>query len=395
MGMLDGVKVVSFNHFMLGPLAAQNLGDLGADVIMIEPIGGAYQRNWGGGNTYVGGESVAFLVANRNKRSIALDLKSDRGREIALALVQGADVVMENFRPGVMDRLGVGYQALSAVNPGLIYCAVSGFGQEGPEKDTPSYDGKIQALSGIMSITGHQETGPTRAGFAVCDAIAGMTAAFAVSSALYQRGQTGEGQMLDVAMYDATLSFLSPLVCEHTMTGHEHEQYGNMAISRSPTANLFRVKDGHILLAVNTEKQFAGLLAAIGRPELADDPRFAQRNDRIANQGALREIIEGVFAGADAATWEGRLEAAGAPCARIQSIAEAVRHPQLAHRDVLQTVEGPNGPLTVVGSGFRMAHDGGSVERPPATPGADADEVLSQAGYAAEEIEAFREAGVV
>jgi crotonobetainyl-CoA:carnitine CoA-transferase CaiB-like acyl-CoA transferase len=294
-----------------------------------------------------------------------------------------------------MDRLGIGYEALSKINPKLIYCAVSGFGQTGPEKNTPSYDGKIQALSGIMSITGHEGMGPLRAGFAVCDALSGMTAAFAVASAIYQRTHSGRGQFIDVAMFDSTLSFLSPTVCDYTVAGHRQRQFGNQAISRKPTANLFKVKDGFLLLAVNNEEQYVKLAKALKRPELIDDPRFADWPSRIENEPAMREIIESALGEETAEHWEALLAEAGAPAARIRTIDEAVAHPQLAHRDVLQTVEGPDGPITLIGSGFKMAHGGGAIDRPPATISQHTDEVLAEAGYGAEEIEKFHQSGVV
>jgi crotonobetainyl-CoA:carnitine CoA-transferase CaiB-like acyl-CoA transferase len=309
-------------------------------------------------------------------------------------LTKDADVVMENFRPGVMDRLGIGYEALSAINPKLIFCALSGFGQSGPEKNTPAYDGKIQAVSGIMSITGHEEMGPTRAGFAVCDALTGMTGAFAIASAIRQRDQTGRGQMIDVSMLDSTLTFLSPGVADYTVAGHEQGQFGNMAISRKPTANLFKVKDGYILLAVNSDGQFEGLMKAIGRSDLLDDPRFADWQTRIENEVPLREIIEAVFSEANAETWEARLAEADAPASRIYSIADAVNHPQLVHREVLQQTESPDGPITLVGTGFTLAHGGGSIGRPPPEVGEHTEEVLTQAGFDAGEIETLREEGV-
>lgn len=336
-----------------------------------------------------------WISINANKRNIALDMKDPKAVEIVKRLVKTADVVTENFRPGVMDRLGVGYEALSAINPGLIYCAVSGFGQNGPERNTPSYDGRIQAVSGIMSITGHEGTGPTRAGFAVCDAIGGMTSAFAIASALFQRSQTGKGQCIDVAMLDSTLAFLSPLVSEHTTTGHVHGQYGNQAISRRPTANLFKVGEDNLLLAVNTEKQFQALMHAIGQPELLDDPRFSDWHGRAEHEPALRQIIEDAFASDDIATWEARLAEAGAPASQVRNIAEAVSHPQLQHRDVMQSVESPFGTLNLVANGFRLAHGGASIDRAPVAPGADAEEILAEAGYDSGEIEAFRAEGVI
>ena len=294
-----------------------------------------------------------------------------------------------------MDRLGIGYEALSEINPGIIYCAVSGFGREGPWKNTPSYDGRIQATSGIMSITGHEDSVPTRAGFAVCDALSGMTSAFAISSAIFQRTHTGKGQLIDVAMLDATLTFLSPTVCEYTIAGVKQGRFGNQAVSRIPTANLFKVKDGHILLAVNNEGQFLKLLKCIGREDILDDPRFVDWPTRIENEPALRDVIETAFAEADAETWEQRLAEAGAPASQINSLADAVNHPQLEHRDVIQEIDSPYGPMKLIGSGFKLEHGGGSVERPPAILGEHSAEIVAEAGYDASEIDEMVAAGTI
>ena len=392
----EGVRVLDFTQVFAGPFGSYQLAVLGADVIKVERPGGEEMRNGPLSREWSDrGMAPGWLAINANKRNIALDLKDPKALEIVKRLVKNADVVTENFRPGVMERLGIGYEALSAINPQLIYCAVSGFGQNGPERNTPSYDGRIQAVSGIMSITGHEGTGPTRAGFAVCDAIGGMTSAFAVASALFQRTHTGKGQCIDVAMLDSTLAFLSPLISEHTTTGHVHGQYGNQAISRRPTANLFKVGDDNLLLAVNTEKQFQALMGAIGQPELLDDPRFADWHGRTEHEPALREIIETAFASDDIATWEARLAEAGAPASQVRNLKEAVNHPQLEHRDVLQTVESPFGSLKLVANGFRLAHGGASIDRAPVAPGADAEEILGEAGYDVDEIVAFRTNGVI
>ena len=392
----EGVRVLDFTQVFAGPFGSYQLAVLGADVIKVERPGGEEMRNGPLSREWSDrGMAPGWLAINANKRNIALDLKDPKALEIVKRLVKNADVVTENFRPGVMERLGIGYEALSAINPQLIYCAVSGFGQNGPERNTPSYDGRIQAVSGIMSITGHEGTGPTRAGFAVCDAIGGMTSAFAIASALFQRTHTGKGQCIDVAMLDSTLAFLSPLISEHTTTGHVHGQYGNQAISRRPTANLFKVGDDNLLLAVNTEKQFQALMGAIGQPELLDDPRFADWHGRTEHEPALREIIETAFASDDIATWEARLAEAGAPASQVRNLKEAINHPQLEHRDVLQTVESPFGSLKLVANGFRLAHGGASIDRAPVAPGADAEEILGEAGYDVDEIVAFRTNGVI
>jgi crotonobetainyl-CoA:carnitine CoA-transferase CaiB-like acyl-CoA transferase len=391
-----GVRVLDFTQVFAGPFGTFQLALLGADVIKVERPGGEEMRNGPLSKEWSDrGMAPGWLAINANKRNIALDLKDPAVIEIVKRLAAKADIVTENYRPGVMERLGIGYEALSAINPSLIYCAVSGFGQNGPERNTPSYDGRIQAVSGIMSITGHEGTGPTRAGFAVCDAIGGMTSAFAIASALFQRTHTGKGQCIDVSMLDSTLAFLSPLVSEHTTTGHIHGQYGNQAISRRPTANLFKVGDDNLLLAVNTEKQFRALMDAIGRPELLDDPRFADWHGRTEHEGALREIIEAAFATGTITEWEDRLAEAGAPASQVRTIAEAYRHPQLDHREVRQSVDSPHGELNLIGSGFRLAHGGGSIDTPPVPPGEHAEEVLAEAGYNEAEITAFKSAGII
>jgi crotonobetainyl-CoA:carnitine CoA-transferase CaiB-like acyl-CoA transferase len=391
-----GIRILDFTQVFAGPFGSYQLALLGADVIKIERPGGDDMRRSPLNKTWADRNmATAWMAINANKRDLVLDLTTPKALEIVHRLAAKADVVMENFRPGVMDKLGIGHEALAAVNPKLIYCAVSGFGQTGPERTTAAYDGKIQAMSGIMSITGHPDMGPMRAGFAVCDAIGGMTAAFAVASALFQRVHTGRGQLVDVAMLDASLSFLSSYITDYTVGGHVQGQCGNRAQSRLPTADLFKVKDGYILLAVNNEKQFAALARALGKPDLGKDPRFLDWPARLANETALRAIIEDVFAEADDKTWEERLTSADVPCSRVWTIPEILAHPQLAHRDVLQRVETRYGQAMLVGSGFRLAHGGGSVERPPPMLGEHSQEILAEAGYASGEIAMLRSEGVI
>jgi crotonobetainyl-CoA:carnitine CoA-transferase CaiB-like acyl-CoA transferase len=391
-----GIRILDFTRYLAGPFGTYQLALLGADVIKIEPRTGDEMRHSQLSKEWSErGMAPSFLALNANKRSLTLDLTKPRAAEIVERLVERADVVWENFRPGVMEKFGLGYEALGAINPRLIYCAVSGFGQSGPERHTAAFDGKMQAMSGIMSITGHEEMGPTRAGFALCDTIGGMTGAFAVASALFQRASTGKGQLVDVAMLDAALAFLGPQVAEYTVTGHQHRQFGNLSTTRKPTGNRFAAGEGHLMLAVMTDRQFEKLMHALGRPETLDDPRFKDWPARGANEAALREIIESALASADAKTWEARLTEADVPCASIWTIGEIVHHPQVAHRDVLKTVDSAYGALTLVGSGFRLAEGCGSIDRAPPSLGEHTDEILSEAGYAAGEIETLRREGVV
>ncbi len=320
-----GVRILDFTQVLAGPYASYQLALLGAEVIKIERRGGEdmrrtpLSREWTDRNM-----APPFLAVNGNKKSLTLDLQKPAAREIVLKLAANADVVVENFRPGVMDRLGLGFAALSAVNPKLIYCAISGFGQTGPFSNEAGYDGKIQAMSGIMAITGHAEMGPTRAGFAVCDILSGATAAFAIASALFQRTHTGSGQFIDVSMLEASLAFLTTQVADFTVAGHRQQQSGNQAVSRKVTANLFRARDGFLLLAVNDEKQFGALMTTLGRADVLDDPRFGDWYGRDENAAALREIIESALAAEDALIWERRLNDAGAPCGSIWKVEDII-----------------------------------------------------------------------
>ena len=391
-----GVRILDFTRYLAGPYGTYQLALLGADVIKVESRDGDETRSqliaseWAERKMPPG-----FLAVNGNKRSITLDLRKPEAIQVVNRLVRVSDVVWENFRPGVMDKLGLGYETLSKLNPRLIYCAVSGFGHTGPEKTTAAFDGKLQAMSGIMSITGEPAGGPMRAGFAICDTIGGMTAALAVSSALYQRTHTGQGQFVDVAMLDAALAFIPGPVSEWTVARIEQKQIGNGSVSRKPTAGRFRAKGSFLVLAVLTEPQFVRLMKTIGRPEALDDPRFKDWTARTVNLPALREVIEGALASDDAKTWEERLTKADVPCSSIWKIDEIVTHPQLEHRDVLQTVDSKFGPMKLVGSGFRLAHGSPGIDRPPPTLGEHTEEILGEAGYAPAEIERLRGAGVI
>lgn len=392
----EGVRILDFTQVLAGPYASYQLGLLGADVIKVERREGEDMRQTPLSKEWADrGLAPGWQAINGGKRSLTLDLRKPEAIEIVKRLAKKADVVMENFRPGVMDKLGIGYKALSEINPRLIYCAISAFGQTGPERLGAGYDGKIQAMSGIMSITGHEATGPTRAGFAVCDVLSGATAAFGVSSALFQRTHTGKGQLVDVSMLEATLAFLSGPVADFTVAGHKQHLSGNQAVSRRPTANLFKAGDGHILLAVNNEKQFQALMKALGREDVLSDPRFADWFLRNENEPALRKIIEDKLATKSPQEWEKILDAAGAPCANIWRIEEIIDHPQIDARKAMQHVDTPYGRLRFMGNGFQLAHGGGRLERMAPALSQNTDEVLAEAGYSADEVAALHKAEVV
>lgn len=392
----SNVRILDFTHYLAGPFSTFQLAMQGADVLKIEPPGGDGMRfSAGAGEWGERGLGPHWLAVNAGKRSLMLDLSKPEGVAVVHRLVADADVVTENFRPGVMERLGIGYPQLSRINPKLIYCAISGFGSTGPESKTPSFDGKIQAMSGLMSLTGDPEGGPMRAGFAAADVTAGLTSAFAIATALYQRTHTNRGQYVDVAMLDSLMNMFAGLISEYTITGYKHRQYGNRSVSRLPTADRFRCGDGFIVLAVLTEKQYVNLMEALGRADALDDPRFATWGSRIENAAALREVVETAMQGGDPKTWEARLTRANVPCATIYTIDEITDHPQVHHRGLLQDAQTPYGPVTLVGPGFRLAHGGGGISRPAALPGADTDEVLAGAGYDEAAIAALRAAGVV
>jgi crotonobetainyl-CoA:carnitine CoA-transferase CaiB-like acyl-CoA transferase len=391
-----GVRILDFTRYVAGPFGTYQLALLGADVVKIEPKAGDDMRHSQFSKEWAAkGLGPSFMGINSNKRSLTLDLQKPQAVEIVKQLTKDADIVWENFRPGIMERFGLGYEVLKGINPRLIYCAVSGFGQNGPERGTAAFDGKLQAMSGIMSITGHEDKGPTRAGFALCDTIGAMTAAFAVASALYQRTVTGEGQFVDVSMLDAALSFISGQVAEYTITGHIHRQFGNLSSTGKVTGNRFKAGEGELMLAVMTERQFANLMKGLGREDSLADPRFADWPSRSKNEPALRAIIEDALASDSAKNWEQRLTAMDVPCAGIWAISEIVHHPQLAHRDVLQKVQSDEGELTLVGSGFRLAHGTGGIDRPPPKIGEHSAEILAEAGYDAGEIDALRDQGVI
>ena len=391
-----GVKVVDFTRVLAGPYGSYQLALLGADVIKVESRDGDDMRFGNRSNDWEKrGLAAPWVAVNAGKRSITLDLKKPKAIEAVKRLIEKADVVIENFRPGVMANLGLGYETLRVLNPKLIYCAVSGFGQVGPQAKTAAFDGMIQAMSGLMSITGFEANGPTRVGFAGADVMSGATAAFGIASALYQRTHTGKGQLVDVAMIDAVMGYLAQQFTEHMMTGRVHGQSANLSVTRKPTGDLYKTSDGWLVLAVMTEPQFQRLMKTIDRADALADPRFANWSTRIDNTKALHDIIEEVLKQQTSTHWVERFAKDDIPAGRVLSIPETTQLDLFQHRTVLQDVQTEHGPIRVIGSGFRLEHGGGSVDRPPATLGQHTDEVLGEAGYTPAEISEMRSEKVV
>ena len=386
----ENIRILDFTRFLSGPFGTHQFALQGAEVIKIEPPAGDDSRTITV-NRELAAEKMApaFMAVNSNKKSVVLDLKQPVAVAVIRRMVEDADIVWENFRPGVMDKLGLGYEALKAINPRLIYCSISGFGHTGPEKHTPAFDGKIQAMSGIMSITGDADQGPMRAGFALCDVLSGMTSAFVVATALFQRSQTGVGQHVDVSMLDASLSFLSTQVADYSVTQTPQRQFGNLSMSRKPTADRFRCGDDFIVLAAMTEPQFQRLFAVLGREDVLTDARFKDWFTRFEHRDVLRDIIESAFGEQSPEHWEPLLNQADVPCARVFRIEEIVEHPQLQSRQVLQQVESPWGTHAMVGSGFHLGDEeegGGVIHSAAPRLGEHTHEVLRALGISDQEI---------
>ncbi|MGX5839961.1 CaiB/BaiF CoA transferase family protein [Mesorhizobium sp. ArgA1] len=379
--LLAGIRVLDLTNVLAGPYCAYQLALLGADVIKVEaPQGGDLARQLGASPALnKAGMGASFLAQNAGKRSVVLDLKNEADRERFLDLVASAEALVENFRPGVMDRLGLGYEALKEVRPGLVYCAISGFGQTGPMRDNPAYDQIIQGLSGIMSITGTPETAPLRVGYPVADTLGGLVGAFAIAAALVKQKTSGEGAFLDVSMLECTLSALGWPVSNYLTAGVEPKPMGNENMTAAPSG-AFRTGDGLLNIAANKQEQFVTLCRLIGQPELAEDARFAERETRKQNRAVLKGLIETALASASAAVWEEKLNRAGVPAGRVLTIPQVLGERQVVERDMttrFQDLPGMEQPLTVVRGGFMVDGAAPLPVLPPPVLGEHMDEVFS------------------
>ncbi|MBM3568672.1 MAG: CoA transferase [Alphaproteobacteria bacterium] len=395
---LSGIRVLDLSNVLAGPFCGYQLARQGAEVIKIEnPVGGDLARRLGGDpRMNARGMGLSFVAVNVTKRSVAIDLKHAEGREVFLRMVERADVVLENFRPGVMARLGLDYATLAARNPRLVYCAISGFGQEGPWAERPAYDQIIQGLSGAMSVTGDATSAPLRAGFPISDTYGGLTAAFAICAALLEARQSGRGRRIDLALMEATLATMGWVVSNYLNAGIEPRPMGNENFSAAPSG-AFATKAGLLNIAANEDKQYRALCDLIGRPDLKTDPRFAERRARLDHRAALNREITAALAARDATEWEELLNAAGVPAGRIVTVPEALAGGQLADRGFVETIAmtGPDGQaLRVTRPGF--VQDGGFAQpSPPPALGADTRVLLQEHGYDAAAIARLAASGAV
>jgi len=391
---LQGIRVVDLTRALAGPYCAMMLGDAGADVVKIEMPGtGDETRTWG--PPFVNGESAYFLSYNRNKRSITLDLKSEGGREILWRLLDEADVLLENFSPGTISRLGFGYDVVSDRVPSIIYCSISGFGQTGPSAHRAAYDQILQGEGGLMSITGEPGGVPIKVGVPIADILAGMLAAFAVVTALYARASIGMGQYIDTSLLDGQIAILGNQAGRYFATGEPPRASGNHHPQIAPYG-LASTADGYVNIAVANEEIWRRFCAALDLDALFEDPRFARNPDRVANLDALWQAIEPRTRQLSTAQLLERLEAAKVPCGAIRNLAEVFADPQVARLGLVQTVHHRAiGDLRVTGVPFRLSQTPGAVRLPPPTLGEHTDEVLMELGYTRAEIRRFRDQGAI
>ncbi len=391
---LSGIRVVDLTRVMAGPFCTMLLGDLGADVVKIERPGtGDDTRSWG--PPFINGISAYYLCVNRNKRSVTLDLKHPAGQEILWRLIERADVLVENFSPGTIERLGFGYERVRKRRPEIVYCSISGFGQTGPGKDRTAYDQIVQGMSGLMSVTGFPDGEPTRFGVPIADIGAGMFAAYAIVAALFHRLRTGEGQYIDTSMLGGQVALLTYQAGIYFATGEAPKRTGNAHPIVAPYQT-FHTGDGYVNIAAGNDAMFARLCRALGLDHLADDPRFATNASRITNLPALVAAIEGALAKYRTAEVVALLDAAEVPCGPIYTVPEVFADPQVQHLELHQRVPHPVlGEVDQLGFPYRFSTSPASIRRHPPLLGEHTEEVLAELGVSLAEVAELRRSGAV
>jgi len=399
---LKDIRVVDITRAMAGPYCTMMLGDFGADVIKVErPGAGDESRGWG--PPFVGGaygpypgESAYFLSANRNKRSITINLKDPQGQLIIQKLVQIADVFIENFRTGVLDKMGLGVDDLMKGNPGLIYCSISGYGRTGPYQARPGYDAIIQAEGGMMGITGPKDGPPSRVGIPIIDITSGMFAASAILAALIERMESGQGQHIDISLLDTQAALLANVASNYLVSGEPPQRQGNAHPNIAPYESLQARDKGFVLGAAN-QTQWEKLCEVIQKPELKDDPRFLTNQERVKNRTDLISTLNKIFSEKDAQTWLTQIQKAGLPCGPINAIPDVFNHPQIQAREMVQQVEHPSaGPVSLTGFPYKLSRTPAEIHQVPPRLGEHSEEILIDLlEYSPEEVREFGEKGII
>lgn len=394
---LTGVKVLDLTHALAGPFCTYHLQLLGADVIKVERPGvGDDFRHYvehGGAASL----SAPFIAVNAGKRSITLNLKSPDGMAVLHKLIKECDVIVENFRPGVPAKLGIDWPGVEKINPRMIYCSITGFGQIGDVRNWPAYDHIVQAMSGIAMINGEEDQGPLKVGIPLSDTFSGYVASYSILAALLQRAQTGVGQNIDVAMLDATFVLMSSAIAGFTINGQMPRRTGNRGFRLIATSDTYKTADGYIAIGANHQHQFEHMCRAMGVENLLDDPRFATHDARMANNDALYETLTEVFATLSAEELEPKLAASQVPASRVRDISQSSALPHLQDRNLFVEAEipGQDAPARIVGSGFMFGHDNPGLEGPVPTIGEHTDEILGEMGYSLADIAALRSADAI
>ncbi|MBW3632469.1 MAG: CoA transferase [Chloroflexi bacterium] len=393
-GALDGFRVLDLSRILSGPYCTMVLADFGAEVIKVERPGtGDDTRAWG--PPFVDGESAYYLSINRNKQSITIDLGQARGREIVYALARVSDVVIENFRPGTADRIGVGYERLREENPRIVYCSISGFGQEGPYRDRPGYDALAQAMSGMMSITGDPNGPPMKHGMSIADIGAGMWAALSIVTALLARERTDEGQFIDISLLDAQMSWLTYAAGNYFATAENPARYGSAHPSIVPYQP-FATADGYLMLAVGNDRLWRQFCETVDRPDLRTQPGYATSAERVVNRDAVIAVVAEIIRGRTTSEWMRVLEEAGIPAGPINTVAQALTDPHVLDREMVVTLDHPTaGSVSMTGNPAKFSATPAEMRSAPPLLGQHTDEILLSLDYTESDIAELRAQGVV
>jgi crotonobetainyl-CoA:carnitine CoA-transferase CaiB-like acyl-CoA transferase len=384
-GALQGIKVLDLSRVLAGPYCTMILGDLGAEVIKVEAPGGSDDtREWGPPSA--GGESAYYLCANRNKRAITLDLKSEEGQEALKKLIAQSDVMLQNFKTGTLEKWGLGYEQIKQINPRLVQCSITGFGSNGPYKDLPGYDYIIQAMGGLMGITGSEESGPMKVGVAIADVLTGLYAAIGILSSLHERNNSGEGQSIDLSLFDAQVSSLANVASNYLISGLLPKRLGNQHPNIVPYQT-FQTLDGEMVVAVGNDRQFLKLCSVLGLQEIVEDKRFSTNPKRLENKDELIAILSNEMNKKTSNDWLDLLSQHGIPCGPINTMQQLFNDPQVKAREMVVAVNHPTaGSIPLVGSPLKLSRTPVEIKRHPPLAGEHSKEVMLELGYTEEEI---------